>query len=208
MKRCFILFVLIALLCLGACSSPDPVSTPVPTPEPEFYPGSIDGSSYTNDFLSIRFDLPENWVFASREEFSLLVGSGAQQLAADIKLDAPVSGSTFYEFYAYGSDGESVIMTVEDLSAHAGGKLLTVKDYMDKLASRYKELTSVSYSVGESYEHTIAQHGCYALSLSIEADGVFQRNCAFRSGNYMANITISAHSEDELDTLEAHLTKN
>jgi len=209
MKRCIILFVSLLLILLCSCGEaekPQPSPLPTPTPEPEFVPGSIDGSSYTNDFLSLSFEAPEGWVFASDEEFSLLLGSGTEQLQSDIQLFAPDISSTYYEFYAYGIDGESIIMTVEALSAHDGGKLLSVKDYIDTLSSRYSELNTVKYNVGKSYEHSIAGHSCYVLPLGIEEDGVFQRNCAFRSGAYMVTITISAHSEEELSALEAFIT--
>ena len=212
MKRCIILFVSLLLLFFCGCgaSEKNTESSPLPTatPEPKFEPGTIDGSSYTNDFLSLSFEAPEGWVFASEEEFSLLLGSGTEQLQSDIQLFPSEVGSTFYEFYAYGIDGESIIMTVEDLSAHDGGTLLSVKDYIDTLTSRYSELSTVKYDVGKSYEQSIAGHSCYVLPLSIEENGVFQRNCAFRSGAYMVTITISAHSEEELSDLEAYITAN
>ena len=212
MKRFFILFVSVLLIlsgCAGAQeSSPEPTPTPEPTPEPVFESGERNESQYTNTFLSLSFALPENWTFASNKEFEELLGIGTQQLESNMQIAHTPGDSTFYEFYALGSAGESVIMTVEDLSAHDGGESLSVEQFIDTLSTQYNNITTVEYMVGDSYEQQLASHDCMILPLSVEEAGVYQHNCVFRSGDYMVTITISAHSEEELSSLFEQFSSN
>ena len=212
MKRFIILFVSLLLIfsgCTGAQESvPTPSPTPEPTPEPVFVSGEINESKYTNTFLAMSFALPDGWTFASSEEFEAMLGMGTQQLESNMQLAHTPGDSTFYEFYALGIEGESVIMTVEDLSAHEGGEDLSVEEFIDTLSTQYKNITTVEYLVGDGYEQQLTFHDCMILPLSVEEAGVYQHNCVFRSGDYMVTITISAHSEEELLSLFEHFSPN
>lgn len=215
MKRCLTLFLSISLLlsalagCGGESTPPSldasqEVSQP---PKKEFESGSIENNIYTNEYLSLSFTLPESWSFASSQEFAELFGSATEQVQGDLNMEDGPENSTYYEFYAQGSGGKSVIMTVENLSAHDGGKLLTVRAFVDTLSEQYAQLTSVRYKIGESYEQELADRECIILPLTVDSVGLCQHCCVFRSGDYMVTLTFSAQSEEELLDLEACLTE-
>lgn len=217
MKRTVSLLIIFMLLisafagCNGEESAASPSVSPTPssTPIPKFETGSIEGAIYENGYLALNFMLPENWAFCTDEELAEIVDMGTKIVTSELDISAPPENSTFYEFYARDAElgMSSVFMSVEDLNSHEGGKLITVKLFVNTLAEQYANLSTISYSVGESYQKTIAEKEFIILPVSVPDSGLFQRNYVFRSGDYMVSITSTALSEDELDTLEACLSK-
>ena len=203
--------VILSLLsaCGGAEASPSPSPTPSPSPEPVFVQGTADGGEYKSDFLALAFSLPDGWVFGTEDELGEFFGLGSDIVESELDIGGGPEGSTFYEFFAYDSLGgvSCAIMTAEDLSAHEGGKLITVRSFVDTLAQQYENLSSREYSVGDSYRKTIAGREFIVLPLSVVESGLLQRNYVFRTGNYMVTLTFTAQSDEELDLLESSLTK-
>ena len=215
MKRCFSLFFSISLLLFsltgcggeGTPASPEASNSVSPEPSAQFESGTIENNVYTNSYLALSFSLPEGWSFVTSEQFVQLFGCITEQVQGDLEVEAAPEDSTYYEFYAQGQSGESVIMTVEDLSAHKGGKLLTVRNFVDTLSEQYAHLSSVDYEIGESYAQTMAGHELIVLPLSVPSAQLRQHCCVFRSSSYMITLTFSAQTDEELQELEACLTE-
>lgn len=205
--------VILSLLsaCGGAAASPSPSSSPSPSPSPEpvFAPGTTDNSEYKSEFLALTFSLPDGWVFGTEDELGEFFGLGSDIVESELDIGGGPEGSTFYEFFAYDALGgvSCAIMTAEDLSAHEGGKLITVRSFVDTLAQQYQNLSSREYSVGDSYRKTIAAREFIVLPLSVVESGLLQRNYVFRTGNYMVTLTFTAQTDEELDLLESSLQK-
>ena len=212
MKRCLTLFVSIWLLLSAragcgtqAALSPSASPEATPAPAPVFESGTVENNGYSNAYLELCFTPPEGWSFISSEEFAELCGTITQRVQGDLDVGDGPAGSTYYEFYAQGTGGSSAIMTVEDLSVHAGGKLLTVRAFVDTLAEQYARLKSVDYEIGESYTQELAGRDMIVLPLTVDSIGLSQHCCVFRSGDYMVTLTFSAYSPEELPQLEACL---
>ncbi|MGI6028765.1 MAG: hypothetical protein ACOX81_05110 [Candidatus Heteroscillospira sp.] len=211
MKRYSVLFFLIlSLLLCAACGAPEATPTPAQpsdTPKPHFESGVIEDSVYSNTYLKLSFTLPEDWSFLDQDEFLQRFDDNFNQVASELEVGSLPENSTYYEFYAQGQSGESIVMTVENLAAHDGGKLLTVKDFVATLSEQFAQLTSVNYTIGESYTQHLAGRDMIILPLEVSDVELMQHCCVFRSGDYMVTLTFSAQDAQELASLESCLAE-
>ncbi|MGE4352629.1 MAG: hypothetical protein AB7D36_00910 [Oscillospiraceae bacterium] len=213
MKRRLSLFLsaLSLALLFSACggeSTESPSPSPTETVSPEFETGILSDTAYENSFLGLRYTLPEGWQFATEDEKDELAGSGNALVESELNVKAHAEDSTYYEFYAYDAEEgvSSLVLVVEDLTAHENGKLITVKMFVDSLIDQYNNITSVQYVIGDSYRKTIGSRESIVLPIAVPEVALYQRNYVFRTGNYMASFTSTAQSEEELDAIEENIT--
>lgn len=198
----------VMLSVLSACGgSASHTAAPTATPATAYAAGVTSDTEYRSDFLDLSFTLPGGWTFGTDDEMTEFFGVGSDMVESELNIGGGPEGSTHYEFFAYDTSGtpSCAIMTAEDLSAHEGGKLVTVREFVDTLAGQYSEIGSRDYEIGDSYQKTVAGREFIILPLSVPDSELFQRNYVFRTGNYMVTITFTAQSDSELDELEGDL---
>ena len=198
MKRALCFALAACLVLTGACAG-QPLPAPA-APDAVYAAGTAAGDVYENRYFALRFTLPEGWSFQDVAALAALLGSETAEPGLP-------EVSTYYEFYAGDGGDGTAMLTVEDLSRHQGGRLVTVRAFADALAAQYAAVESVPYVIGELQTAELAGRTAMVLPVSAPDSGYFQRSWVFRTNDYMATLTFCSADESALDELERAVTK-
>lgn len=221
MKKIFCLFLsLVMLVSLCACGSSEDVrgeisggvqsetvgndQTQTET-EPEFSMGKAEGAVYTNDFLGIRFALPEGWEFYSDEqikEMNNIVGDYVDEDVAEKLKEANI----IYDMTAqYLPEGSSVSVNLEKLNAVQ----LVGLDIRQTLESQIPTIQSAFENMGytdlkvEYQKVTVdgKEFDGLKISAKIQTAEFVQIAFSFRKGAYLANVSVGTLQTDKFEQI-------
>lgn len=189
----------------------DPSTIPAPpveaTPEPAavFTRGEYNGSSYANEFLGIRFDAPEDWLFSTDRELAALIGLDPESIGDEVFDDPEAVTELFaaqqsiYDMAATAPDSSAAIqLALENLSSVIGGISLTAEDYADVLVEQLRA-SGYPYVFGDTDEMTLAGKRFTVVPTELDGYGVYQYLLVTRVENYMLVITLSGADASVLD---------
>lgn len=178
----------------------DPSTIPAPpveaTPEPtaRFTRGAYSGSSYTSEFLGLRFDLPEGWAFSTDQELAELMGLELQEeILGDPEAIAELFAQQemIYDMEAGAADASAVVqLGLEDLSAVIAGSSLTAAEYADILVNQLRA-SGYSYEIGDLEQQELAGKTFTVVPAVLEDYGVHQFLYVAKMESYMLVITFT-----------------
>ena len=212
MKKFFSLFMIITLsLSLSACSSEPKIEEVEEVEEEQIYVrGEWVDQVYTNDYLGFSFTLPEGWVSASDEElYSMLDTATEEALSEDMKeqYDKAVENATsFYDFAIFSpTTGESIILTIEDLSKTVGAILLTEDLYMDALETNLSNVEGIDYEIMGREDSRLKFGQFRVLNMNIQ-DVMTQKYYLIKDGKYMISF-VFAYLNDKHEGVDSILSQ-
>lgn len=227
-KLMALILALLLVLSLGSCggspsgtvtpaesSEPEQAAEPVETEEPEqaaepeepaqpeeaLEIGTVQGGTYTNEFLGITCTLGEEWTIASEEELLDMAGLTADAIADEDLAETIQNSGLIYDFYATAQDGLiSLNVVIEDLGVLYGLAL----DENGYLEASQEELAQAMESIGlEDGEVTIGtmtfagqDHGCSQVVGTLYEVPFYETQVCVKVGNYMAVVTAASFQED------------
>ena len=212
MKKFFSLFMIITLsLSLSACSSEPKVEEVEEVEEEQIYVrGEWVDQVYTNDYLGFSFTLPEGWVSASDEElYSMLDTATEEAMSEDMKeqYDKAVENATsFYDFAIFSSTtGESIILTIEDLSKTVGAILLTEDLYLDALETNLSNVEGFEFEIVGREDSGLKFDQFRVLNMNIQ-DVMTQKYYVLKDGKYMISF-VFAYLNDKHEGVDSILSQ-
>ena len=206
-----------ALLWGTACSkSPEETET---TPEPEqttetaessqpaekddFTVGTVDGTVYTNEAMKFRMELPEGWVYATREELAEL-----NQMVIDSFTDESLkasieNGGAVMGVFATAPDGRNQVNIMFQKLPLSGYKPETIID--QSIPAVQKELEGQGFADPVISREPISFLGedtyCMKVKGSLNGITLYETQVYIQEGRYLAALTFVSVGEDHTEEL-------
>lgn len=187
----------------GDSQNPDNTGDSQNTDNPdqvEFRRGTVEGNTYTSDFLGITATLDENWIIANDEQLAQLGGLVSDSFKDEDIKKLLENGSTVYEFYALNqTDNSSVNITVQDLGS-LGGIMVDEDAYADaNLKGLPEVLSDGGITVTKLEKTTVAFAGSTHAALTLEGTvsevALYETIVLLKNGPYMAVVTAASFDE-------------
>ena len=167
----------------------------------EFSMGEWNDNVYTNEFLGLKFKLPEGWTYASDEEIADMMNLGTEFLNDDQKVAAEVSKLTS-AYYMVANDpntGNNVSIISEKPVME-----VSTENYMNQLKAQLSAVESINYEIGETSKEKIADREYDTLTASASMSGVkmLQKYYIYKMDKYFIGIiTTSTTGETALNEM-------
>lgn len=196
--------ILAAVLMLSLCSCG---SIKVPTMDE--IRGTIDGPVYTNDFLSLKFEKPESWAFATEEEIESIVGN-TQSILTEGGVDEKIDSSRYDMIASDDTTGNNINLSLEIVGSNA-----TDEELEEVLSSTEDQLKEMGGQIGMDYTfgaHTkvnlggLEYHKLEASAKYLEFN--YEQGCyvAVKDG-VIVNLTITVYDGTPISSIEALFTE-
>lgn len=182
----------------------DPATIPEPpaaaTPESTFTRGVIEGGSYINESLALRYDAPEGWVFSTDQELAETMGLSRDYVGDEI-FDDPAAlndliaqQSTIFDMTATAPDNTALVqLAVEYVDGVTGGAELTVDDYAEILIGQLD-----GYTIGDLEQRTLAGKPFTMIPAVLADAGIYQYLYITRVDGNMMLITLTGLDDSVL----------
>ena len=153
----------------------------------EFSLGEWNDNIYTNDFLGIKFQLPDNWKRFSDEDLAQVMNLGAELLNDDQKKLAELSkiNSVSYMGANNPTTGDSIMVSsVKSIFD------LTTEYFMNGVKTQLQALESIDYEVSEISKEELAGREYYVLTAKSEISGInlIQKFYVYKIDKYFLEI--------------------
>lgn len=162
----------------------------------EFSMGSWNDNVYSNDFLGLKFKLPNGWKYSSDEEIAEMMNLGAELLNDEQKAAAEVSklNSAYYMVANDPNTGDNISVISEKPSME-----VTTEFYINQLKTQLQNVDSISYKIEETSKETVAGKECDALTVSARMSGIemTQKYYIYKVDKYVICIISTSTSGDQ-----------
>lgn len=194
-----LLIILVAsmLFLLAGCGAKDVTTDNEEgkTESKEFSMGKWENNVYTNDFLGLKFNLPEGWSYSSDEEIAKMMDLGTDLLNDEQKMAAEVSKLTS-AYYMVANDpntGNNVVLLSEKPLID-----LTVDSYLNQLKNQLTSVDSIKYEMGEEGKETIANKEFTTLTSTATMNNVtmIQKYYVYKLDKYFVSIIATSTTKD------------
>lgn len=174
-------------------------------------PGTVEGSTYTSQFLGIRFVAEGDWVIADDEQMAELSGIVRDSFTDEKIQEQLEKGGTVMDLYAVNqADGSNLNIQLQKLSVLNGG-LMSVDAFAD---ASMKELPSTLASAGitvEKVEKTKVsfageEHVALVLEGVVQGIPLYETMVLIKSGSYVGFVTATTFHENRTSELLAMCT--
>lgn len=167
----------------------------------EFSMGEWNNNIYTNNFLGLKFNLPEEWSYSSKEEIAATMNLGTELLNDDQKIAAEMAKltSAYYMVAQNKNTGDSVTVLSEKQLANT-----TTEDYISELKTQLSAVQSISYKINETSKEKISGIETDTLSVTGTMYGidVAQKYYVYKLDDCMVCIIATSTSgETEIDNI-------
>ncbi len=155
---------------------------------------------YTNDFINIKFNMPETWAKYSDEEIATLMNIGTEMLTDDQKKLAELTEQN--GLYCMVSNdpatGANVILLLEKPALK-----VTPEFYLKSVKTQLESVTTMTYTLGDIYNTKVADQDFYAINATATANNqTIQQNYYVKAiDNYMASIIITTNEASQLESI-------
>ena len=154
---------------------------------PEFSMGEWNNKVYTNDFLGLKYNLPEGWTYSSEAEIAQMMSVGAELLNDDQKAAAEIAKltSVYYMVAQDSNTGNNVNIFSEKQLAD-----ITIEEYINALETQLLAVQSMNYKVEGTSKEKIGNIEADTLTLSVTASGIeiMQKYYIYKIDKYMIGI--------------------
>lgn len=187
MKKISVVALVLALALLVGCGGASGT----------YEPGTLEGDTYTNEYLGYSFTLPDGWTFATKEELNSYMDAGSEFLNDDQKAAAEYAKlATIYDMMATSDMGENITVMLDNLKLYVGGTATKPEAYVNNLKEQLAvvEADGLSYEVSDSYTVNALGKDWIVLSAEIVGRGAYQTYSVCRVDNYMVGVIITSTS--------------
>ena len=163
--------------------------------ELEFSMGEWKDDVYTNDFLGLKFELPEGWSYSSKDEIASMMNVGVELLNDDQKQLAEVANlnSVYYLVATDSNTGSNLSVMSEKTLVN-----LTTDYYINALKTQLSALESINYTVTGTSKETVGGREYDVLSLNAEVNGVtlLQKYYVYKMDKYFVVLIATSTNGD------------
>lgn len=192
LKNALVLLIIGAMLfLLTGCGKKEEESKKEEKPseeqKTEFSIGKWEDNVYSNDFLGLKFNLPDDWTRYSKEKMAELMDLGSELLDDDQKTAAEISklNSAYYMMVNDPKTGNSIAVMSEKSTMD-----YTTEFYINQLKSQLQSLSSIKYTIEGTSKEKVGNNECDALTVSATAAGQkrTQRYYVYKTDEYFVAI--------------------
>lgn len=162
----------------------------------EFSMGSWSDNVYSNDFLGLKFKLPNGWKYSSDEEIAEMMNLGAELLNDEQKAAAEVSklNSAYYMVANDPNTGDNISIISEKPVME-----VTTEFYINQLKTQLQNVNTINYEIGETSKETVAGKECDTLTVDASMSGVkmTQRYYIYKVDKYVICIISTSTSGEQ-----------
>lgn len=162
----------------------------------EFSMGSWSDNVYLNDFLGLKFKLPNGWKYSSDEEIAEMMNLGAELLNDEQKAAAEVSklNSAYYMVANDPNTGDNISIISEKPAME-----VTTEFYINQLKTQLQNVNTINYEIGETSKETVAGKECDTLTVDASMSGVkmTQRYYIYKVDKYVICIISTSTSGEQ-----------
>lgn len=162
----------------------------------EFSMGEWNNNVYTNNFLGLKFSLPQGWTYSSDEEIAEMMNLGIELLNDDQKAAAELSKLTSVYYIAANNPntGDSVAVMSEKPSMD-----VTTEFYINQLKSHLSTVESVNYEIGEISKEKVADREYDTIIATTNVSGikVAQKYYVYKMDEYFVAIIVTSVTGEE-----------
>ena len=156
--------------------------------------GTWEGSVYTNDFLNLTYNLPQNWVKYSDEEIAEIMNLGAEIVTNGNEFLKEVSKLTSV-YYIFTQDLE----TNNNVSVYSEKVVydFDVEYYLTQVKNQLESLTDINYVIGENSSANIDGVEYTTLDVSVAGLPILQKYYVRKQGKYFVGIIATSMTGEE-----------
>lgn len=162
----------------------------------EFSMGSWSDNVYSNDFLGLKFKLPNGWKYASDEEIAEMMNLGAELLNDEQKAAAEISklNSAYYMVANNPNTGDNISIISEKPAME-----VTTEFYINQLKTQLQNVNTINYEIGETSKETVAGKECDTLTVDASMSEVkmTQKYYIYKVDKYVVCIISTSTSGEQ-----------
>lgn len=167
----------------------------------EFSMGKWEDNVYTNDFLGIKFNLPEGWKAATDEEIAKMMNVGKELLNDDQKALAELAekSGVYYMSVNDPSTGNNIIVLTEKTAVN-----VNTDYYINQLKTQLTSVSSIKYQIGETSKATVAgrEYDTLTATASMYGYTTTQRYYVYKIDKYFVGIIVTSNTgESAIDEM-------
>ena len=134
-----------------------------------FSMGEWKGNTYSNEFLGLKFNLPQGWAYSSDEEIAQMMNVGAELLNDDQKIAAELAKltSVYYMVANNPNTGDSVSILSEKPMMD-----VTTEYYLDQLKTQLAAVESMNYEIGDTSKEKVSGKEFETLTVTASMSGI------------------------------------
>ena len=198
MKKISIVALVLALALLVGCGGT----------KGGYEPGTLEGDTYTNEYLGYSFTLPDGWEFATKEELNNMMAAGSEFLNDDQKAAAEYAKlATIYDMVATSDIGENITIMLDNLKFYVGGTATKPETYVNNLKEQLAavDANGLTYEVGDTYNVNAVGKDWIVLSAEVPNMGIYQTYSICRVDNYIVGVIITSSSVIGINDLSDYM---
>lgn len=162
----------------------------------EFSMGSWSDNVYSNDFLGLKFKLPNGWKYSSDEEIAEMMSLGTELLNDEQKAAAEISklNNAYYMVANDPNTGDNISIISEKPAME-----VTTEFYINQLKTQLQNVNTINYEIGETSKETVAGKECDTLTVDASMSGVkmTQRYYIYKVDKYVVCIISTSTSGEQ-----------
>lgn len=167
----------------------------------QFSMGKWKDNVYTNDFLGLKFNLPEGWKAATDEEIAKMMNVGKELLNDDQKALAEMAekSGVYYMSVNDPSTGNNIIVLTEKAAVD-----VNTSYYINQLKNQLTSVNSIKYKIGETSKATVAgrEYDTLTATASMYGYTTTQRYYIYKLDRYFVGIIVTSNSgESAIDEM-------
>ncbi len=207
---CLSLTVLLLLGLLGCSGEKIFPNDQNKSSDPQTLLGSVENNVYKNDFLGLRFTLPENWVFYTEDEIRELNNLTTQYFDEDAKKQIENATLIYNMNASHPESGCSTNLNMEKLSTAQLGYLnieASLKAQFDMMKNAYENIGYTDVEI--SYQKvSVSGKELDGVRLTANLFGVkyYGTSFSFRKDNYLANVFVGSLLTDQTADILSHFS--
>ncbi len=170
----------------------------------EFSIGKWEDNVYTNDFLGLKFNLPEDWTHYDKEEMAEIMNLGSEVLDDEQKATSEIAklNSAYYMMVNNPNTADSIAVMSEKSTMD-----YTTEFYINQLKSQLTSVSSIKYTVEGTSKEQVGNNECDVLTVSATSSGVkvTQKYYVYKVDKYfIAIIATSMTGETGINEMMAN----
>lgn len=165
--------------------------------------GTISENVYTNTFLGLTFEKPEEWIYATDEEMAQLVGLG-QDIVDLNSLEKMLSETaSVYDMSASDDKGNSVMICYENTMLTALREI-TEDEFEQQLKANLAKVEGYNYEYVSSEDVTLGEVEFRKIIFTVTVENVTLSQAYYIKvvGKYAASVIITS-ADEEIEIMEA-----
>lgn len=157
--------------------------------------GNWNNNVYTNDFLGLKFNLPEGWTYSSDEEIAEMMNLGAELLNDDQKAAAELAKLTSVTYVVANNPNTGNNVTI---MSEKPAMEVTTEYYINQLKTQLAAVESINYEIGNISKETVADREYDTLTVTANVSGIelTQKYFVYKMDEYFVCLLITTTNGD------------